>query len=304
MKMPDFVLTSENYYTPEADQNYMSCSQYQSFLECEAKALAKVEGRWIEKESEAFLVGNYFHSYFESPEAHEAFCRQHFENIFKTKKDKFGNITITGKYAPYQKADEMIKVMESDETIKRFLDMIGENEMMMKGEIFGVPWKIKLDKYLSDRRLIIDYKTCANIQELKYNPSENRRETFVETYGYLMRAAIYCEIEKQVTKKSADPMFMLICVSKQDFPDKELLLLNHRSRLDYELDTIKQRLPRIVRIKNYEIYPKRCGYCDYCRATKKIKGIIPYYKLDPEFRDSRDDDYAISYDNLEEIQTS
>lgn len=54
-------LTRDNYYTPEADWEYMSCSQYQGFLQCEAAQMAKLEGRWKGEDTEAFLVGNYRH---------------------------------------------------------------------------------------------------------------------------------------------------------------------------------------------------------------------------------------------------
>ena len=83
-------LTRDNYYTPEADWAYMSCSQYQGWCECEAKQMAKLQGRWVDEPKEAFLVGNYFHTHFEGPEAHEQFCQEHFEEIYKTKtlKDK------------------------------------------------------------------------------------------------------------------------------------------------------------------------------------------------------------------------
>ena len=33
-------LTAENYFSPEANMQYMSCSQFKSFLTCEASALA------------------------------------------------------------------------------------------------------------------------------------------------------------------------------------------------------------------------------------------------------------------------
>lgn len=300
--MSDFILTEENYYTTEADKNYLSCSQYQSFMECEAHALAVLDGRWHDPDNEAFLVGNYFHSYFEGPEAHERFCHENAESIYKTKKDKAGNMIVNGKYKPYEQADKMIKVAESDETIKRFIDMPGQHEVMMKGTIWGVPWKVKLDKYIADKRIIIDYKTCANIQEMRYNPATRSRETFVEAYGYVMRAAVYCEIERQFTGADTDAKFMLICISKQDFPDKEMILVNHKMRFEYELNEIKKHLPRIMSIKNHEMLPRRCGMCDYCRATKKIRGVIPYYKLDPEFRDTREEDYAITDNDLEAVQ--
>lgn len=303
MNSLDLVLNTENYYTKEVDREYMSCSQYQNFMECEAKALAKLDGRWVDEDSEAFAVGKYFHCYFEGKEAFEKYCQENASDIYKTKNNKDGTITITGKYAPYEKADKMIVCAENEPLIQKFIDMQGENEMIMTGKIFGVNWKIRLDKYIPATRLILDWKTCANIQELKYNPKSKKQETFVESYGYMMRAAVYCEIEKQVTEKEESANFILVCISKQDYPDKEIVMLNHKARFEYELDLIKNNLARIMRIKEKSIFPKRCGYCDYCRATKKLKGIIPYYKLDPEFKDAREEDYAVEGESLENTQT-
>ena len=76
------LLTNDNYYSPEADMEYMSCSQYQGFKECEAKQLAKLQRRWVDKPSQAFLVGNFFHSYFESREAHQEFCQANIDEIY------------------------------------------------------------------------------------------------------------------------------------------------------------------------------------------------------------------------------
>lgn len=293
-------LTRENYYTPDADWEYMSCSQYQAWNECEARELAKLQGRWTDEEKEAFLVGNYFHTHFESPEAHEQFCNEHFDKIFKTKtvKGKGGEpdtVVITGKYAPYVQADRMIKVAESDELIQSLLVLPGENEMIMHGELFGVPWRIRLDKYVPDGRMIIDYKTVANIGELKWSDELHEKVTFIDAYGYMMRAAVYSEIEKQNARSDNDPNFIIIAISKQDYPDKEVLMLNHRQRYDYELGQIKERLPMIQAIKEGRVKPKRCGYCDYCRATKKLYAIKPYYALMPEFREPREDDTDATY---------
>lgn len=313
-----FVLTDENYYSREADMEYMSCSQFQSFGECEAKALAKLQGRWIEEEKEAFLVGNYFHSYFESKEAHEKFCEEHFDNIYKTneitvqKKTKdapaIKETVITGKYAPYEMADKMIQVAENDPTIKRFIQMEGNCEQFMVGDIFGFPWRMKMDKYMPQSRMIVDYKTVANIYETKYDSEKGERVTFVEMYGYIFRAAVYSMIECQnvsgesfqsVYNKLKDgslslPNFILICISKQDYPDKELVRLNHRQAYVYELEKLKDKLHHYQMIKEGRTLPKRCGTCDYCRATKKITGIKPYYELKPEFRTNLEEDYAIN----------
>lgn len=288
-------LTRDNYYTPEADFDYMSCSQYQAWNECEAKTLAKLQGRWMDEEKEAFLVGNYFHTHFESPEAHQQFCEEHFNKIYKTKtiKGKGGlpdTVAVTGKYAPYEQADKMIAVAEADPLIKSLIDMDGENEKIMVGNIAGVPWRIRLDKYVPTGRMIIDYKTCANISELKWSAELREKVTFIDAYGYMMRAAVYSEIEKQNAHSAEDAPFIIIAISKQDYPDKEVLMLNHRQRYDYELEQIKQRLPMIQAIKEGRTKPKRCGYCDYCRATKKLYAIKPYYSLMPDFCEEREDD--------------
>ena len=290
-------LTRENYYTPDVDWEYMSCSQYQAWNECEARELAILQGRWRPEEKEAFLVGNYFHTHFESPEAHEQFCQEHFDKIYKTKtvKGKGGEpdtVVVTGKYAPYVQADKMIETAEGDELIKSLLDLPGENEMIMHGKLFGVPWRIRLDKYVPDGRMIIDYKTVANIGDLKWSEELREKVTFIDAYGYMMRAAVYSEIEKQNAQSDKDPNFIIIAISKQDYPDKEVLMLNHRQRYDYELGKIGERLPMIQAIKEGHVKPKRCGYCDYCRATKKLYAIKPYYSLMPDFREEREDDEA------------
>lgn len=277
-------LTRDNYYTSEADWEYMSCSQFQRFCECEAKAMAMLEGRWADKPGEAFNVGNYFHTYFEGAEAHAQFIAEHEDEIFKKRPQG-------AKYAPYQKADEMITTAANDPLIRSFIDMPGENERIMTGEIYGVPWRIRLDKYVSDGRLIIDWKTCANIGELKWNDALREKVTFIDNYGYQMRAAVYAEIEKQNSGEQNDPHFIIVAISKQDPPDKEVLSLNHRQRWDYELEQIKERLPYIQAVKEGRMKPKRCGICEYCRSTKVLQYIKPYYVLMPEFKEGREDEY-------------
>lgn len=291
--MGEMILTSDNYYTQEANREYFSCSQYQSFTECEARTMAELEGRWVQEPTEALIVGNYFHTYFESPEAHAAFCAANADKIYKrqTKKGIEAG-EPPEKYAPYALADLMIATAEADELISSLLALPGENEKVMTGEIFGVPWKVRFDKYVPDGRMILDYKTVADIRKLTWSDEWGQRVSFVDSYGYLMRAAVYAEIEKQVTGELSDPSFIIIAISKQDPPDKEALYLNHRERWDYELDKIRQRIQDFRAIKDGHITPKRCGICDYCRATKKLWGIKPYYTLTPEFSEGPEDDYA------------
>lgn len=300
------ILTADNYYSVEADRQYMSCSQYQDFLSCEARAMAKLDGRYVPKKSEALIVGNYFHTAMESAEAHEQFCKDNFEEIYKYKVSKSGEIIVTGKYAPYVTADKMIEVCLSDPLIKSLIAMPGENERIMTGTLFGMPWKIRLDKYCEDLRMIIDWKTTADINKTEYNPVLGEKESFIEAMGYMMRAAVYSEIEKQTVISSEDPDFVIVAVSKQDPPDKGAYLLNNRQRYDYELSEIEKHMARIYRVKNKQAAPIRCGSCDYCRSTKVLKKIVPYYTLNPKFRDEREEetDHVGWTSNLENSPTT
>lgn len=287
----NFILTRDNYYSREADLIYMSCSQYQGWLECEAAMAAKLQGRFTSEPSEAFLVGNYVHSYLESKEAHNEFLQENFDSIFKTKTDKkTGETAVTGKYAPFEKADNMLSAFYRSPIIKRYIDADGENEKIMHGEIFGIPWRIRIDKYIPSQNTIIDYKTCADLNKVEYNHLTGQKESFIETYGYVMRAAVYTEIYKQFENKDIDPYFLLLCVTKQDVPDIDIFMLNHRERYDFELETLKTRLARIKRVKEGSVKPIRCGKCEYCRSTKVIKRIRPYWELTPGFEGEREED--------------
>lgn len=285
-------LTADNYYSLEADREYMSCSQYQDFLTCEAAAMAKIWGLYVPKKSEALTVGNYFHTALESDEAHEDFCNENEELIFKLKVDKVsGELIRVGKYAPYQKADDMIQAVLRDPLIQELILMDGENEVIMTGILFGDKWKICLDKYVVDKRLIIDWKTAADLYNTEYNAATGERETFMEALGYLMRAAVYTEIEKQNAEKETDSNFVIVAVSKQEPPDKGAYLLNHRQRYDYELELVKQNMIRIRNVKSGRNKPTRCGKCEWCRKSKRLTKIVPYYTLRPGFSDSREEEY-------------
>lgn len=294
--MSEFILTDENYYSREADIYYMSCSQYQRFLTCEAEAMAYLWGLWEPSgKSDALLQGQYFHSALESDAAFEAFCNEHFNEIFKIKETKARGVEIVGKYAPFVKLDEMLEVVRKDPLWAKVLAWPGQNELFMTGQIGGVNWRMKMDKYAEGRR-IIDYKTSANLRELYYNPETKERESFVEHYGYMMRAAVYGEIERQTVHNDDFPTFLILGISKQEPPDREAIMLNDDPRWELELERVKKNLIRIQRLKEGHEQPRRCCECEYCRKTKIIKRIKRYTDLMPAYRNDPDnveyDDYG------------
>ena len=131
-------LTAENYYSHETDWEYMSFSLYKDFKKCEAATLAKLKEDWHPTSSPtALLVGNYIHSYFESPEAHQAWLDRS-ETGTKTNRELM--MTKPTKTNPnghlraeFKLADKMIKTLEDDKWFN-FVYTPGEKEVIVTGE--------------------------------------------------------------------------------------------------------------------------------------------------------------------------
>jgi hypothetical protein len=292
-----FELNDINYYTREADANYMSCSQFQDFQRCEAATIAKMRGIWKpSKESDALFQGRYFHSAMESKKAFDAFCEENFDKIFKTKTTKARGTEIVGKYAPFETLDGCLNVMKNDPLFSRLIALPGHNELFMTGNLGGVRWRMKMDKYISAGRQIIDYKTSSNLWEIHFNVQTRERQSFIEEYGYMMRAAVYGEIERQNANAETFPTFLILAVTKQDPPDRDIFMLNDDARWNLELEKVKAKIPHIQRLKEGNENPRRCGLCEYCRYTKILRKIKMYTDLMPEFRNDPDnmeyDDYG------------
>ena len=103
------VLTAENYYSQEANEEYMSVSQFKDFcgtygkMPCEFTAMEKLNGRWEEPKSKALMVGSYVDSYFEG-----TLDKFKAENPDLFKRD--GTLK-----AEFVKADEIIQRIERDD---------------------------------------------------------------------------------------------------------------------------------------------------------------------------------------------
>ena len=69
------ILTADNYYSQEADMEFLSVSQFKSFCGtggrpgCEFHAMKKLLGDWTDPPTTALLVGSYVDAYYEGPES-------------------------------------------------------------------------------------------------------------------------------------------------------------------------------------------------------------------------------------------
>lgn len=261
-------LTDDNYFSKDADKQYMSVSQYKSFLPlyhgCEAKAVAKINGLWKDQESTALLVGSYVHSNFEGTLG--TFKSEH-PQIFTAKGELKSEFKV---------ANEMINALESDESVMNI--MKGSKEKIYTFELFSTPWKIKVDVENEDEGYIVDIKTTRDLDKQWVEiDGKNVKVTFVEAWGYLIQATVY-KTGISIVKNTSDIDFFIVAVTKQSPPDKVVLYFTED---DFEktLQEIEFNLPHIIAVKNGDIEPTRCEKCDYCRSTKKLDKAIHWSEL-------------------------
>ena len=277
--MSNFVLTSENYYSQEADEKYCSVSQYKDFMGmvgkrgCESMALAKMRREFETPITTPLMVGSYVDSYFEGTLA--TFAAQHPE-IFSSRGKTAGELK-----AEYKQASIMIDRAEKDPLFMKY--MAGDKQVIMTGEIEGVPFKIKIDS--TDGRRITDLKTVKSISEAFYVKDSGERVSFIEWWSYDLQAAVYQEIYRQNT---GDVLPFYICAISKDKTDNiphpriaviELQPLLIRDRLT----EVKQNVKHIQELKDGIIEPIPCGLCDWCADNLPLEGVTSSDMLMAEY---------------------
>jgi len=261
------MLTAENYYSLEANREYLSVSQYKDFVGtlgkrgCEEFALAKLEGKWEDETTTALLVGSYVDAHFEGT-----------LDIFKAKHPEI--FTKTGELkSDYKRANDIINRIERDEYFMKFLS--GEKQVIMTGELFGAKWKIKIDSLLP-HMAIVDLKIMEDINKTFWIKDLGYHIDFTQYWGYDIQGAIYQEVYYQNTGERLP--FYIAAASKEKFPNIEVIQIDDK-HLQEKLYEIESNMPRIIALKNKEIEPDRCGTCDYCKHTKVLTRPIHFSEL-------------------------
>ena len=248
------ILTKENYFSKEANSVYMSVSQFKQFKKCEAKGMAMLDEEWETPKTTALLVWSYVDAHFEG--SLDLFRAQNPE-IFTQK----GELK-----SQFRQAEDIINRIERDKLFMEY--MSGEKQVIMTGDIFGVPFKIKIDSYLPDK--IVDLKIMRDFEPI-YVEGKGR-VSFIEAWGYDIQAAVYQEIVKQNTGKQL-PFYIAAATKETDGADIQIIKME-QSELDVCLELMEDDVKRFALIKNGIIEPERCERCDYCKHTKVLTAPI------------------------------
>jgi hypothetical protein len=285
------ILTHENYNSIEANKEYMSNSQLQGFLTCEAQQIAKINGEWEQEEIKAFTEGKFL----------DHWNNGTLEEFKANNPDLYLKNGLDLK-AEYRHLGDVIEFISKDPLLMESLS--GEKQRIFTAELFGVPWKIAIDSYFErqDKRegRIVDLKYLKSLYDRFWTVNEDGIaicEKTLEHRGYLDQVAIYCKIEQlkmrpdktvkvkvyDATKSYPDyyePFITAITKSKP-YPDKEVISFSTEGQpyhefIEYRLSMIQDKMPRIIAVKAGKVEPKRCGMCQYCLSTKILKGTTHY----------------------------
>ena len=248
-------LTSENYHTTKANKDYWSVSLFKAFDKCEACGLAMTEGEYVPEQTTSLLVGSYVDARFTGEKGALGKFALEYPEIFNSR---------TGALkAEFKHAETMIRAVERQPMMMDFLR--GENQVIMTGELFDVPWKIKIDVHGGNR--IVDLKTVKDFEPL-YKEGFGRMN-WIEYWGYDIQGAIYQRIEQLYTGRTEPLPFYIVAVTKEKIPDVAVIHVPQHV-LDTALKLVEAKIDGFDLVKHGEIEPKRCGKCDYCKQTKII----------------------------------
>lgn len=250
------ILTQENYFSTDAQQEYMSASQFKAFDRCEAGAIAEIKGEYVREKTVSLLVGSYVDAHFEGT-----------LDIFKAKNPEL--FTRSGDLkSEYRKAENIIQRIERDRLFTEF--MSGEKQFIKTGEIEGVPVKIKMDSYFHGDK-IVDLKIMKDFAPV-YVEGKGRLN-FIEAWGYDIQAAIYQMIEGN------NLPFYIAAATKENVPDIAIIKIPQEN-IEVAKEYIKSKIVRFAAIKEGYIAPERCERCDYCKHTKILTEPIDMEELD------------------------
>ena len=262
------LLTENNYYTKEANQEFCSASQYKDFIGfpvrhgCEERALKTISGEYVEETTKALLMGSILDALWENDDPEYILDR--FPDCVSSRGATKGQLK-----SEYQSVIEMYQRTLREEKFCSY--MSGIKQQIMTGVIEDLPFKIKIDSYIPGKA-IVDLKTTQTLdRNFRYFiPDSGERLPFYLAYGYDTQLAIYREIVRQNTGENLN--CYIAAVDKKPHPICDVIELPQKM-LDDALERVKGNCETIIMLKSGDATPTRCEQsdCDYCRDTHKCE---------------------------------
>lgn len=247
------ILTESSYFSPEANQYYMSASQFKLFQQCESMALAELRGDYVRESSTALLVGSYVDNHFSR--TLDVFKAQHPEIFLKS----------GGLKSEYEHANYIIQRIERDDAFLKAIS--GQSQVIMTGEIEGIPVKTKVDSLLPDRT--VDLKIMKDFDSV-WSAEDGTRVPWWKAWRYDIQAALYQYVRAQNEGGEIKPFGIAGATKEKPEPDIGLFEFP-QSVLDAAMDEIRAEIVYFDGLKKGLYEPTGCGKCAWCRSQKVLK---------------------------------
>lgn len=241
------LVTPENYYT---ETEHMSVSSYKKFKRCELDGLEP-----FGDSTPSMMIGSYVDSAVEG--TLEQFKNEHPE-IFSSRGSSKGQLK-----SEFQMAEEIYQYILKDKVFSQF--MSGEKQVIMTGEIAGVPFKIKMDSY-SPHIAINDLKVMRTVTDKNGNFYD-----FITPWGYDIQLACYQEIVRQNT---GEKLLCYICAVTKENPINSIIVNIPQVFLDRALYEVETNIKHFYDIKMGKVKPNPCGVCKTCVSKRETTQII------------------------------
>ena len=263
------IITRENYFSKEANNEYMGSTQFKRFLECEAAFVGYREG-FEANPNPAFLAGHYFHAWNEG--RLKEFKMEHPE-LFK----KDGELL-----KKFKKFNDTIDLVSKD---KMFMFALNGNkktpakkEAYYMAEMFGIKWKIMIDSEIREHNFLADLKSLKDFKFM-YSSDYGTYVHPVAYYNYNYQMAIYSEVHRIANglEKGLEPH--IVALTKEPVADKQIIKFSEE-RIQEDLEFIKSKIPRIIELMaGTGEPPKSCGKCEYCKKNKILKEVMDFEEI-------------------------
>lgn len=284
-------LTEDNYFSLPADNGYLSSHQYQNFVSCPAKEIARLKGEYVDGEKRCYVIGRYIDTALTTPGKYRRYVQRDRKLLYKkpavaacktwTEKREiawdFKNNPIEDffkqnpevylsqdKLADITLADKMILSARKDPV---FMDILsGQTQMILTGELDGMPMKGIPDSINAPLERFTDLKSSRDFGTL-YVPELGKRVPWYEAWKYWTQMSIYQELILQNYGVKLTPV--IAGISKKDPPGRQIVVFEDQDRLDRELEKVMDLIPSIKLWKSGKVEPPMCGRfdeCDWCRV--------------------------------------
>lgn len=247
MSESKFVLTPENYHSPEAKARWISSSDVKKAHRCEA---AWAAGEHEDEDKSAFVFGHLFESLLTGEE---------YDNplLISSKGPTKGQLK-----AEYRPAVEMSEAVLRSPVLKKIIDR-SQKQAIMTGAIGGLPVRIMCDLLDVDGS-IYDIKSASSFAA-QWDDAQGAYRDWWAIWDYPVQLWIYREIARQ---NGLDvPRVGLIAAAKNN-ADVQALVFGKDTLEAAEADA-RYAIDRMAAIRRGD-KPEACGHCRWCIGQKII----------------------------------